>query len=196
MYRIAFLLVVLCIINPVCCPQSTPTSPAVIDAESYTFYSSLYRNSNSLAPEEVIAIAVEPLTLSSKKACLLPSTDEERKMVGEANRLSTQPLTWSRRFDFGRPYVLISPAETDKAIDCIGQRHGQSPMTGCESYAKLNYVRFLSVPIFNADRTRALVAIGRACGGLCGNGSTQVYRKTRDGWELEPNSFARCIWVS
>ena len=196
MYRVTLLFVALGLIYPVCCAESTADSSAVLNAATYAFYSSMYRNSNSLMPGEIVDIAAEPMAFPSKSRCLKPSTEEERRMVETANQLSTKRLTWKRQFDFGHPYLLIPPTETTKAIDCIGQYHGQSPMTGCEPYAKLRFVRFLSVPVFNADGTRALIAISRACGGLCGNGSVQVYRRTHDGWKLEPTSFAKCSWVS
>ena len=67
----------------------------------------------------------------------------------------------NRGFNFGRAYRLIPTAEIHRAINCI---QGHKP--GCEAYAKMRYVRFLSVPVFNRDHTRALVAISRACGGL------------------------------
>ena len=159
--------------------------------ESYELYSSIYKNDQSLEPEEALAIAEEATDVSSYGCRLKPVTQEEREMVGAAGALGEPHLKWESRFNFGRAYRLIPTAEIHRAINCI---QGHKP--GCEAYAKMRYVRFLSVPVFNRDHTRALVAISRACGGLCGNGSLQVYRKTRAGWEREPDSFARCIWIS
>lgn len=159
--------------------------------ESYELYSSIYKNSQSLGADEMIAVGQEAASVSSNAYCLKPVTQEERRMAGAFLAVGAQHLKWERRFNFGRAYTLIPLAETKKAIDCI-----QEYKPGCEAYSKMRYVRFLSVPVFNRDHTRALLAISRACGGLCGNGSLQVYRKTRAGWEREPDSFAQCMWIS
>jgi hypothetical protein len=159
--------------------------------ESYEFYSSIYKNSPSLGADEMIAIGEEATAVSSNPHCLKPVAQEERRMAGAFLAIGAQHVKWERRFSFGRAYLLIPPAETKKAIDCI-----QEYKLGCEAYTKMRYVRFLSVPVFNRDHTRALLTISRACGGLCGNGSLQVYRKTSAGWEREPDSFAQCIWIS
>ena len=196
MCRVILLLIALRATHSIDCSVPAANALPVRDAAAYAFYSSLYRQSDHLAPGEILGIAAEPMRFHRKLCSMRPSTEEERNMVEAAKQSSTHPLTWNRQFDLGRPYLLIPPAATTKAIDCIGQHHGQAPRSGCEPYAQLRYVRFLSVPIFNADHTRALVAIDCACGGLCGKGSVQVYRKTGDGWQLAPNSFARCGWVA
>ncbi len=157
--------------------------------ESYELYSSIYKNSQSLEADEMIAIFEEAAPISSHAYCLKPVTQEERRMAFLAK--GVQQVKWERRFSFGRAYQLIPTAEAKKAIGCI-----QEYKPDCEAYAKMRYIRFLSVPVFNRDHTRALLAISRACGVLCGKGSLQVYRKTRAGWEREPDSFAQCIWIS
>ena|SRR5581483_10732028 len=126
---------------------------------------------------------------------LRPSTPEEREMASAVRNQIVGPVQWKRQFEFGRAYVLIPPPEINKAIDCI-QFSKDAHLAGCESCANLHYVRFLSIPIFNKDQTKALVSMTRSCGGLCGNGGVFVYHKTKDGWELEMNSFAECHWLS
>jgi hypothetical protein len=169
-------------------PDSPPNS------ESYALYSSIYRNSNSFEPDELIGIAVKAKEVH-REDCLEPVTREERMMVDAASKLIGHHREWEEQFDFGRAYRLIPSVETNKAIDCIiGSKGGRNPQE-CAAYARMRYVRFLSVPAFNRDHTRALVEISRVCGGLCGNGSLQVYRRTRGGWKLERDSFAKCMWI-
>jgi hypothetical protein len=119
----------------------------------------------------------------------------EDEMAEAASNQVVGRTEWKRRFDFGLAYILIPPNEVNKAINCI-QFSRTGPLAGCEPYVKLKYVWFISIPIFNKGHTRALVAISRVCGGVCGDGGVLVYRKTADGWELELGSFAQCRWVS
>jgi hypothetical protein len=187
-----------CLALLIYCSTSIADTPsmlnAVPDSESYALYSSIYRNSNWLEPDEIVGIAAKAIAVA-REGCLKPVTKEERMMVDAASTLSAYHPEWKRRFDFGHVYRLIRSAETNKATDCISGSARGGDLPGCEAYAKMRFVRFLSIPVFNRDHTRALVAISRVCGGLCGNGSLQVFRRTRGGWELEPDSFAKCLRV-
>ncbi len=197
--RGALCFVLSALLVPVCrhaLMEKSVVSTNALDSESYALYSAIYRSSKGLASDEVIGIAAEPLSFPSDLSRLKPSTAEERQMVEAASAVKPDLAEWKRRFDLGRAYILIPPAATDKAIDCIGESQTNHHVTGCEPYVKLRYVRFLSIPIFNKDHTRALVAIDRSCGGLCGNGGIYAYRRTNKGWELDTTSFARYIWVS
>ncbi len=188
---------ILCVAFLVSCAKWTAdssfVSATVPGSECYSLYSSIYRNATDLAPDEVIGIVGKPMPLRFVQSCFRPSTGEERQMVAAASKSSPPQAEWARKFDFGRPYILIPPSKADQAVDCIGINRNSR---GCEAYAKLRFVRFLSIPIFNKDHSRALVAINRTCGGLCGNGGFQVYRKTQGTWVLESNSFVKCYWVS
>jgi hypothetical protein len=158
--------------------------------ESYALYSSIYKNTQALEADEAVGIAENALAIPFLE-CVKPATQEEREMLEGARAAREQHVMWQARFDIGRAYTLIPATETDKAINCV-QGHAQAK--GCESYVKMRYIRFFSVPVFNRDHTRALIAIYRGCGGLCGEGSLRVYRKTSAGWEREPDTFAKCVW--
>lgn len=188
---------ILCVAFLVSCAKWTADSSfapgTVPDSECYSLYSSIYSNATGLAPDEVIGIVGQPMSLRFVQSCFRPSNREERQMVAAASKSGPPQAEWDRKFDFGRPYILIPPSKADEAVDCIGINRNSR---GCEAYAKLRFVRFLSIPIFNKDHSRALVAIDRACGGLCGSGGFQVYRKTHGTWVLESDSFVKCYWVS
>jgi hypothetical protein len=174
-------------------PHDNATSGDPLTPEAYSLYSAIYRSGSA----ELLGIAASPLPFKdSSLSCLKPSTPEEREMVKAAKNQVVGRVEWKRQFDFGRAYILIPAAETNKAIDCIQFATRSGALTECDPYVKLQYVRFLSIPIFNRDHTRALVAASRVCGGVCGDGGVFVYRKTRDGWEFEKDSFAKCHWVS
>jgi hypothetical protein len=164
-----------------------------VPEESYALYSAVYKN-NALEAGEVMGIAEDSGIEPFRETCFKAATKEEQEMVDAARALGDVHAVWESKFDFGRPYKLIPAAEKNRAIDCVqGYTHGK-PLAGCEAYLKMRFVRFFSVPVFNRDHTRALVEISRVCGGLCGNGSMQVWRKTGSGWEKEADSFAKCVW--
>jgi hypothetical protein len=165
-----------------------------VSDESYELYSSIYKNSQSLEADEIVGIAAEAAAIPLYENCVTPGTEEERKMVEAARTAGKDHFEWQQRFDLGHAYRLIPAAEKNRAIDCVqGYTHGK-PLPGCEAYLKMRFVRFFSVSVFNSDHTRALVAISRICGGLCGDGGLRVYRKTRGGWERETDTFAKCSW--
>jgi len=167
----------------------------LLTPEVYSLYSTIYRSETGSG--EVLAIAAKPLSFPRPLTCLRPRTREEREIVEAARNQVIGQTEWKRQFDFRRAYILIPPAEVSKAIDCIQYPTTKGvPATGCKPYERLHYVWSLSIPIFNKDHTRALVAASRACGGLCGDGGVFVYHKTGGRWELEKDSFAWCRWVS
>lgn len=175
------------------CSARMAKSASPLTPDSYSLYSSIYHY--QIRSGELLGIATVPLSFPTNQTCLKPSTVEEREMVSAAQNQNSGPPEWKPQFDFSHRYLLIPPTDVNKAIDCI-QFSRTSHLASCEKYANLQYVRSLSIPIFNKDHTRALVFMTRSCGGLCGNGGSYVFRKTIDGWNLERNSFAACRWVS
>lgn len=165
--------------------------------DAYALYSYIYRHSNWPDPTEVVAVVQDVAPFrndASSKACVKPEAGDERTMVDSAIRLSQDQHAWEARFDFGRPYKLLSKAQAAEAIDCIGGF--PKDQSTCQPYKAMRYVRYLSAPGFNHDHTRALVQISRVCGGLCGDGNVSVYRKTGQSWEREERSFVSCVWVA
>jgi hypothetical protein len=177
-------------------PLAVKTSP---DFESYALYSSLYKDTGTLERGEVVAIA-EDVMAGYKEDCAKPVKKEDRMMFDAARAQSKFHSKWERHFDFGHEYLLIPSADKFKAIDCVSEFVYRSPdarnRPECAPYEKVRYVRFLSLPVFNADHTRTLILIDRACGGLCGDGGQQFLRRNRGFWQHEPDSFPMCHWVS
>ncbi len=174
-------------------PHDKAVSADPLTPDVYSLYSTIYQAGPGSG--ELLGITASPLPLKDSLTCLKPSTPEEQEMVEAAKDQLVGPIEWKRQFNFGRAYTLIPPGQVTKAIDCI-QFSGKGTPAGCKPYSGLRYVRFLSIPVFNRDHTRALVATARICGGLCGSGGAFVYRKTTQGWELETGSFAKCAWIS
>ena len=145
--------------------QPTPL-PGDVARDAYELYSSIYRNSTSLAPDEVLAIAQSVFVdQSDVRQCVKPRTDEERTMLENLIRLSRDPRVWEARFDFGRFYKLLNKNEASEAVDCTYAFDRVSPKK-CDPYVNMRFVRHFSAPGFNKDHTRALFAFDRVCGGL------------------------------
>jgi len=174
-------------------PRST-SEPA---PEDYAFYSSLYRDSTSLQPGELLAIADKAIATSAQAYahCFSPRNSEERGFETQALASTGKDAKWKPQFSFGRPYKLLGADDVRQAENCIRIGNGQKD-SSCNAYQGIRYVRFLSLPIFNRDHNRALVLISRVCGGLCGQGSMQAYRKEKGVFKLEPIPlFTACGFI-
>jgi len=82
------------------------------DAETYSFYSELYRNSTWLEKDEVLGIAAGVGAVTDNPApfsCVKPTTPGERRMVADALEIGKHAAQWQRRFDFGREYRILCP---------------------------------------------------------------------------------------
>jgi hypothetical protein len=157
--------------------------PANIANDAYELYSFILKSAN--------AIAID-VGAQTNRTCIQPRSQEARAMAAELDRLANQKYAWEARFKLGHEYQLLSGEEIKKAFSpCLT---GPSDPVPCPE-SKITEVWHLSAPGFNPDHTRALVSVSRLCGGLCGEGSIRVYRKTVDGWKREDDDFATCVWI-
>ena len=51
----------------------------------------------------------------------------------------------------------------------------------------------ISNPLFSKDKSKAIIAVGYHCGGLCGSGGTYSYVKEKGKWK---QSHAMNMWIS
>jgi len=102
---------------------------------------------------------------------------------------------WEKKFTVPDGYRLLPSREAEEALACL-ETHGQD-VVGCESYKQLRHVRFLGVPGFDHEHTRALVSVVRKCGGFCGSGGIFEVEKTGGTWRRsETTAFTRdCSWI-
>jgi hypothetical protein len=162
-------------------------------AEAYEVYSALYQG----PAVEPLAFAVDSMTDIPQLdgSCLKPSTQREREMsdaFASANRQSHQ---WERKFAIAEGYRLLSSGEVANAQACLAA-HGEVGAR-CESYRQLRHVRFLGVPGFDHEHTRALVSVVKKCGGDCGSGGIFEVEKVGGKWRrAEASDFTRnCSWM-
>ena len=172
-------------------PLNQPGGPPAT-AEAYALYSSLYR----ITTGEPLAFAAYSATDIPQVdgMCLKPTNDEEKQMTDAFQVANRQTHSWQRNFSLKQGYALLSRKETEAALRCVQQR-GEG--MGCDKYHGLKVVRFLGMPGFNADHTRALVSVIKSCGSDCGSGGIFLARKTAAGWDHEdPTPFTQnCSWA-
>jgi hypothetical protein len=152
-----------------------------LSAESYALYSSILGQKTA----KIFAIAAEPGQLQILKQCLPRDTRAERAMADATTDQNSQGVQWRRHFDLGdRTYLLIPLESQDRVINCIqNSKWGVQP--GCEPYVGVDDLFILSIPVFNASHSRAVVYVYAGCGGLCGQGSASVYVKKQGKWTQE-----------
>jgi hypothetical protein len=162
-------------------------------AEAYEIYSSLYQ-----APmQEPLAFAEDSVTdiPQVNGSCLKPSTPQEREMADAFAIANQQSHRWEKKLTAPDGYRLLPSSEAARALACL-EAPGQV-VAGCESYKQLRHVRFLGVPGFDQEHTRALVSVVRKCGGFCGSGGIFEVEKTGGTWRRsETTDFTRdCSWM-
>jgi len=128
--------------------------------------------------------------------CLKPRNREDQSLIDNFVEVNQKQRRWEARFDFGRPYKMLDAAGESVVQNCIMSSHRPDGPKCPTPFAKIRFIRYLSVPGFNRSRTRALISTSRVCGGYCGNGGMAVYRRTDRSWQMGKSSFANgCAWV-
>ena len=161
-------------------------------AEAYDVYSALYQ-----APsKDPLAFAENSVTDIPQVdgSCLRPSTPQEHAMTDAFVAANRQSHRWEQKFNVPQGYRLLPRAEVPQVQRCLAA-HGHD--AGCESYRQLKYVRYLGVPGFDENHTRALVSVIKSCGGFCGSGGIFAVEKSGDTWKRsETTDFTRnCSWI-
>lgn len=185
-----------------------PARPAVVDrslssplnqpgggnspGDAYEVYSALYR-----APlGEPLFIAEESVTdiPQVNGSCLQPSTAQEHEMTDAFVDANRQSHRWARNFAIPAAYRLLSRDEVSTAVSCIAGSRADAP--GCGAYRDARHVRFLGVPGFSRDHSRALVSVIKSCGSDCGTGGIFVMERAGASWRrAELTAFtAECSW--
>lgn len=129
--------------------------------------------------------------------CLRPD-GESAKLIGPAveDHVRVNKTKWQlqKKLKLEIPYNLIS---SEKVFSII------NPMTDKEDWKEF-YKRYpnskgfidLSAVGFNADKSVAVVSLGRWCGGLCGEGGYYVLQKKDGKWIQMEWTGSRCSWIS
>jgi hypothetical protein len=157
-------------------PSAQPAGPAITDSESYAVYAAVLRVSSHTAAERSGPIAIQIETLPGLPGCPREEaiTDEWRAAVDDYRRQNATTKFVRPGFDLGIPYSLVPLFEVvqglkdDGWLATDGNRSPGAPQTnapGWKVFARFpgNHVIVLSAIGFNADRTRAMVAVQQDC---------------------------------
>jgi hypothetical protein len=182
-------------------PKPSPIPPDLA-REAYELYSSIFRGMSQesrycdfLKSDELLVISNEVLQTPNNDVVktMKPKSSEDRLMIGKLVQLGKTRYAWEERFDFGRPYRLLSEADDATLDDCKFRGFAGRPNDPkCAAFVNVRVGRALSLPSFNKDHTRALVRFVRGCGFLCGGDEFASYRKTASGWKREQPGFGGC----
>lgn len=179
-------------------PDRSLTSPlnqpggGAAPEESYAVYSALYQKA-----DEPLVFAQDSVTdiPQLNGSCLRPSTAEERAMVAAFEEANRQSHVWQQRFAIPSGYRLLSHDAAGNALECMSL-HSQGA-AGCQDLNGVKHIRYLGVPGFNREHTRALVSVIRMCGFQCGGGGVFAVEKAAAGWQRAPDTAftSECNWM-
>ena len=169
--------------------QAAPPAP-YDDDEAYGVYSVLLPHQESYEfAKGTLVIQLETVSKPIERQCLSAAAARRFKdAIADYEKANTKRWSLQREFQSEKPYELVS-SDTIKAVfneyswDAFYRRY---PDSG-------GYV-IMSAVGFNSDKSLALVYMGSACGGLCGQWSFHVLEKINGKWKEA--SGVQCFTVS
>ncbi|HEU0052047.1 MAG TPA: hypothetical protein VFQ39_02675 [Longimicrobium sp.] len=160
-------------------PATPPSAPGTV-TEDAAVWSAVLREKVKSDESRTIVLrdaTVPPFTLDSLRRLTLGS--ELVRALSEANARSG-PVRGP--FSLPNRVVLVSPKARD---------HEWSRLR--DKYPDAGGVIAVSLPGYDAGRTRAIVYMAYDCGFLCGEGTMVVLARDTGGWRVE-KSFG--LWIS
>lgn len=173
-------------------PLNLPGGGAAPD-DVYAIYSDLYQ----VPVDEPLVFAEDSVTdiPQVNGNCLQPSTAEEREMVDAFVAANRHSQRWDRKFAIATNYQLLTRGDALAAQTCL-ETHFRD-LIRCARFKTIRHVRFLGVPGFNREHTRALVSIVRMCGRYCGSGGIFAVEKSNSQWRRSEMTdlTSECNWM-
>ncbi len=216
-FRMALIVIVIVILGLRLIPHHRPNSPSIPlpanspitdlstksplnqpggappPVEAYAVYSALYQ-----------APAGEPLVFAQTSvtdipqvggSCLKPSTRQEHEMADAFEAANRQSHPWEQKFTIPQGYQILAPTQASAARNCIATHYQDT--AACSAYKAVHHIRYLGVPGFDKNQSRALVSVIKSCGGDCGSGGIFAVEKSGATWKRsETTDFTRdCSWM-
>lgn len=95
-----------------------------------------------------------------------PRNREDQSLIDNFLEVNQKQHQWEARFDFERPYKLLDTAAERVVQNCIMAFHRPDGPKCPTPFAKIRFIRYLSVPGFNRSRgsrkSTASVAVTRS----------------------------------
>ena len=162
-----------------------------VSADAYEVYSALYQQ-----PQEPLAFAEDSQTdiPQVNGSCLKPSNGPERGMADAFLAANKHSHRWQKKFATPVPYLLLPRAEAAKAQECIAN---PQKLGDCAAVRSIRHIRYLGVPGFDHNHTKALVSVLKICGKQCGSGGIFEVEKSGNTWKRSDTSdfFRDCSWM-
>ena len=129
--------------------------------------------------------------------CLRPDAGSA-KLIGPAvnDYVRVNKTKWQlqKKLKIDIPYELVSSENIISIINPLTEREDWKEFY--KRYPNSNGFVDLSAVGFNADKSIAVVAFGRWCGGHCGEGGYYVLEKKNGKWVQLEWTGNRCSWIS
>ena len=181
----------------------TDRPPSYEDAAAYEVYSTILSSLEAARASKSKNFVIRQETLknfgafteadASFESCLRPKS-KSAKILGTAvdGYVKANKTKWrlQNRFKLDIPYQLIS---SEKAL-LLSKNEAWSEFY--KKYPGSGGYFVLSAVGFNAEKTIAIISMGRLCGELCGEGRFFVLQKIDGKWIPLDWNRENCTWVS
>ena len=168
------------------------TSNAYDDAEAYEVYAAILHAEWSQRVPNAKQLVIRRENRSFQM-CLKPRSEEQAKFgpaIADYVKLNEKTWLLQPKLSFTIPYQFLETSKIDSFASNAGwtEFYRQYPESG-------GIVEFSAVG-FNADKTIAVVYMGRLCGPLCGSGIFHVMEKRNGKWKEIEWKGDSCAWVA
>jgi hypothetical protein len=189
------------------------THEVINDSEVYAVYASAVQTKLREGEKPLIALTLLQETRAGAD-CVTQGNDKKlqpewRSVVDSYRRENARVQTIRGGFDLGVPYSIITLAQLRKLMRDAGysERSPRSNALGADVFARFPGGRLvaLSAVGFNAEKTRAMVAVQADCfpswtpgteHAVCHEGRHVALEKQDGRWTVVPGVRVGCIWVA
>ncbi|MEP6914262.1 MAG: hypothetical protein ABJC89_01395 [Acidobacteriota bacterium] len=178
-------------------PES-PLKP-IDDPEAYAVYASVLAGDSPAHAASARRLVFLKET-STNQSCMpsgKPLEGEWRPVVDNFKSENAQVRAIRPGFSLGLPYVVV-PTEEIQALFRAPQDAATLGWSGFyQQYPDSGGYISVSAVGFDRPKTRAMVYMANACGGLCGGGTHHLLEKVNNAWrEATLPGLSSCMWVS
>ena len=194
-------------------PMNIQTSEVINDSEVYAVYAAAVRTKFTEGDKPLTVLTLLQETRAGAD-CLTLGRDKRlppdwRSVVESYKRENARVRTIREAFDLGVPYSIVTVAQVGKLMADAGysKRSPHSNAPGADVFARFPGGRLvaLSAVGFNAEKTRAMVAIQADCfpsstpgteHARCQEGRHVALEKKDGRWTIAQGVRVGCIWAT
>jgi hypothetical protein len=181
--------------------SATPSGAAlkpIDDPEAYAVYASVLAGGAPAHATRARTLVIRKET-GTNDACMpsgKPLEGEWRPVVDSFKSENAQVRAIKPGFPLGVPYVVV-PISEIQALFRTGTTVEARWSGFYKQYPDSGGYIAVSAVGFDPRRTRAMIYVAHACGGLCGSGTHHLLEKVNNAWrEATLPGLSTCMWVS